>query len=483
MIKLISIFYFFTFLFSSFSAIIGKKDAYLVNIFLYLGVGTLVVGISLSIIMVMSVIKDPLKSNKPISVESIGSDQKRYMKERRTISSPFSLVTRMSLFISLTEFVFSWLIFALLMKILHTTTINLTDIFVSFWLNFLLETLTAILILPRIGEFKEVKPGEIKIFGLPDFYGGLTIEVITLSRSRHSLFKTIIFIGADESDPVVSTAKAHELGHAKEHHGVFLELASIILISLIMSLLWPVIYAYMNLMSISTALITKTILATLAIGITIILLLRVMESRADSFTFKTVGESAYDNLVEILRRTYGKQNVNSTKEAPLHSRLTHTSLREALKTGDPLSSLGLWEFPVVLSFIASTIAVMPYNSVNLIVILFPLFYVGTLAISFLIGVIFFPLVSKYYRRSKNGGMNFSFLLAGLYVIMSTSALDSYPNLYFIALQLLIGITLISLITKAFLDQREIIKVVIITLLVYVGLNALIGIIRILFHGV
>jgi hypothetical protein len=71
------------------------------------------------------------------------------------------------------------------------------------------------------------------------------------------------------------------------------------------------------------------------------------------------------------------------------SKITHTSSRNAIKTGDPLSSIGIWEFPVVLSFIASTIAIMRLNSIGII---YPLLFVGTLVISFLIGLVFLPIV-------------------------------------------------------------------------------------------
>jgi len=62
--------------------------------------------------------------------------------------------------------------------------------------------MTAILILPRIDPFRETKPREIRIIILHDFQGGLTTRVLTLSR--HSPFKSIIFIG-DEDDSITRT--------------------------------------------------------------------------------------------------------------------------------------------------------------------------------------------------------------------------------------------------------------------------------------
>ncbi|BBG25143.1 hypothetical protein IC006_2478 [Sulfuracidifex tepidarius] len=138
---------------------------------------------------------------------------------------------------------------------------------------------------------------------------------------------------------------------------------------------------------------------------------------------------------------------------------------------------------MALSFLASTIAVIHYTSLELIEILLPILYVGALVVSSLIGLVFFPLVRKYYGRTEKGGMNFSFMLAGLYMIMSYAALGSYPNLYLTGLQFLVGIVLISMIVRTFLGLRETLKVVTITLVTYVGLNALIAIIKILYHGV
>jgi len=76
-------------------------------------------------------------------------------------------------------------------------------------------------------------------------------------------------------------------------------------------------------------------------------------------------------------------------------------------------------------------------------------------------------------------MNFSLLLAGLYVIISVGMLREYPNtnIYLIILLFSVGIVLISAVARAFIKTRDAIKVVAITLLMYVGLGALADIIR------
>ena len=264
------------------------------------------------------------------------------------------------------------------MWILHITDITSIELIISFTLSFLLEIMIAILILPRIDPFRETRPGEIRIIKLHDFQGGLTTGVLTLFR--HSLFKSIIFID-DEDDSITRTIEAHELGHATEHHPIFLELSIIFLLSIIETLIWLVSFGYiMHCVVISIFLVTKTVLIILSAGIAILLFMRVAESRADAFACKVTGKSAYDNLVESLRRPYGK-NIKSPEDAPLWSKIFHTSSRNAIETGDPLSFTGIWEFPVVLSFIASIIAMIRFNS---IFIIYPLLFLGTLVISFLI---------------------------------------------------------------------------------------------------
>jgi hypothetical protein len=333
--------------------------------------------------------------------------------------------------------------------------------------------MTAILILPRLDPFRETRPGEIRIIKLHNFQGGITMGVLTLSR--HSPFKSIIFMG-DEDDSITRTIEAHELGHATEHHPIFLELSIIFLLSISYPLIW---FGYiMHREVISTFLVIKTVLIILSVVIAILLFMRVAESRADAFAYKVIGKSAYANLVEALRRIYG-ENIKSTEDAPLWSKITHTSSRNAIKTGDPLSSISIWEFPVVLSFVASTIAIIRFNSIYII---YPLLFVGSLVISFLIGLVFLPFVRKYYRMTERGSLNFSFLLAGIYMISSIIALDAYPNLYLVISSFLIGIILAFIITRAFLDLHNSTKVVVATLLIYLSIIILISLIKILPHG-
>jgi hypothetical protein len=84
--------------------------------------------------------------------------------------------------------------------------------------------------------------------------------------------------------------------------------------------------------------------------------------------------------------------------------------------------------------------------------------------------------------TERGSLNFSFLLAGIYMISSIIALDTYPNLYLVISSFLIGIILAFIITKAFLDLHNSTKVVVATLLIYLSINILISLIKILPHG-
>jgi asparagine N-glycosylation enzyme membrane subunit Stt3 len=84
--------------------------------------------------------------------------------------------------------------------------------------------------------------------------------------------------------------------------------------------------------------------------------------------------------------------------------------------------------------------------------------------------------------TERGSLNFSFLLAGIYMISSIIALDAYPNLYLVISSFLIGIILAFIITRAFLDLHNSTKVVVATLLIYLSINILIGLIKILPHG-
>ncbi|QGA69512.1 M48 family metalloprotease [Sulfolobus sp. E11-6] len=326
--------------------------------------------------------------------------------------------------------------------------------------------------------YKGMRAGEIKIIELPNVAGGITTEVLTLSRN--SFFKTIIFVGEGNPNSSIETVKTHELGHAREHHGIFLELILLFLFSMIYGLIWFIVYNvffFQNIIHISLALIIKMVLITISISIIVLLLYRVLESRADAFTFRNIGERAYNDLINTLQAMYG---VTSTEDAPLWSRLTHTSSRSALKTGDALSSLNIWEFPVVLSLIESTILMIPFTSSKVIGFLFPLSYVGFLVITFLLGTIFFPILKGYYGKTTKGGRNFSFLLAGIYVFMSECELLSFPNIYLVILQFVLWGIFAFLVIKVFIKSKPI-KVFLITLFTYLSINALVGTIWIVLH--
>jgi len=447
-----------------FSNLTVKTNRYLADVFLLIGSGFLFIGIFFAIFMVISLFKESQN-------QLLKSDLKS--SYNKNVNNPLILQLKISFILQLTGLSYSGLVSTYIVWILHITDITSIDLIISFTLSFLLEIMTAILILPRLDPFRETRPGEIRIIKLHNFQGGITMGVLTLSR--HSPFKSIIFMG-DEDDSITRTIEAHELGHATEHHPIFLELSIIFLLSISYPLIW---FGYiMHREVISTFLVIKTVLIILSVVIAILLFMRVAESRADAFAYKVIGKSAYENLVEALRRAYG-ENIKSAEDAPLWSKITHTSSRNAIKTGDPLSSIGIWEFPVVLSFIASTIAITRFNSIYII---YPLFFIGSLVISFLIGLVFLPFVRKYYRMTERGSLNFSFLLAGIYMISSIIALDAYPNLYLVISLFLTGIILAFIITKAFLDLHNSTKVVVATLLIYLSIIILISLIKILPHG-
>ncbi|MBB5254219.1 M48 family metalloprotease [Sulfurisphaera ohwakuensis] len=459
---------------SIFSFFIYKINPFLAQIILFMGIGFASIGMFFAALIAISLFKALFKGDLQKSVP----ESKSYSKN---VYNPFILIVKMSLLLSFSLTLSSLFIFACFVWILHVTFITPMDLFVSIALNFLFGILFSMIVLSRVDLFKEVKPGEVKIIRVPKFvHGGLTTGVLALSL--RSPFKEIIFIYDYEDESLVKTIELHELAHAKEYHPILLQIIGILLVSIIGSLLFFTPFSYIiPLINISLLLVIKTLLVVLSIGVASLLFLRVAESRADAFAFKIIGEKAYENLLEILRIHYGK-NIKSTEEAPLFSRITHTSSRNALKTGDPLSSLGLWEFPTILSFVAATIAIMRANSI-IIIELFPFLYIGILVILFLVGLVFLPIVKKYYGMTERGSMNFSTLLAGLYIISSMSALNGYPNIYLIIFLFLVGIALTYMIARVFLKSK---KIIIHTLLIYLGINILIGVIsviRIFLHGV
>lgn len=464
-------FYLLSILSSIFSFFTYKINPFLARIILFMGIGFVSIGIFFTVLTIIVLLKAPFKGGLQKSVQ----ESKSYSKN---VYNPFILIVKMSLLLSFSLILFSFFIFACFVWILHITSITPMDLFVSIALNFLFQILFSMIVLSRVNLFKEVKPGEVKIIRVPKFgHNGLTTGVLALSHS--SPFKEIIFISDTVDESLVKIVEAHELAHAKEYHPILLQLAGILLVSIIDSLIFFTAFSYIiPLVNITLLLVIKTLLVVLSIGVASLLFLRVAESRADAFAFKIIGEKAYENLLEILRIKYGK-NIKSTEEAPLFSRITHTSSRNALKTGDPLSSLGFWEFPTILSFVAATIAIMRTNSI-IIIELFPFLYIGILVILFLVGLVFLPVVKKYYGMTERGSMNFSFLLAGLYIISSMSALNGYPNIYLIILLFLVGIALTYMIARVFLKSK---KVIIYTFLIYLGINVLISVIRIFLYGV
>jgi len=111
------------------------------------------------------------------------------------------------------------------------------------------------------------------------------------------------------------------LGLATEHRPIFLELSIIFLLSINEPLIWLISFGYiMHRVVISIFLVIKTVLIILSAGIAILLFIKVAELRTDTFAYKVTGKNAYENLVEGLRRAYGK-NIKSPEDAPLWNKI------------------------------------------------------------------------------------------------------------------------------------------------------------------
>jgi hypothetical protein len=201
--------------------------------------------------------------------------------------------------------------------------------------------------------------------------------------------------------------------------------------------------------------------------------MRVFESKADAATYRVFGERAYDYLVQGLRLMYGDR-VRSPRDAPFVSRLMHTSSRDAARTGDPLSSIGLWEFPVVFSFLAAVLVSMRASSLAVLSLLLPAFLLSSLIAIVLLGLVFLPVTKRFYGGTRRGYYNFSFLLSGIYTIISYLGALAFPDFAVMALVLVVGLALAFLVIRSFLGRAgSALKLLLITYLIFVGVNALI----------
>jgi len=442
----------------------------------YLSIIFAFIAIILAIIFFINLI------NKPISRLNIGNINV-YTQYGSSIN-PFKIILRIAFYYALISLGVSAILSLILLKIIYCglgNNLELTLILLGALSTIVIEVVSGLIIPRKLCPFKFIKSNEIKILESDEYVGGFTIE--TLNISRKSFFKSAIFIGKQGlSKELIETIKTHELVHAKEHHGLIIQVFLFFLVSIIgiMSVIVYVSRTRFILLDIRNIFIIHIILFILNILFLILLIFRIFEARADAQTFKIMGKKSYENLVYVLKLMYGEK-VKSTKDAPIFSRLTHTSSREAIKTGDPLSSISFVEFPLFFSFLSSTILLSFINKLSDI-ILFSLILPGLIVVVLLFGIVLLPIVKRYYNRTSKGATNFSFLLSGIYVTISISDLLVYPNIYFALLILLAGLTLAYSVTKAFI-QSNALKTVLFTFMIYEIINIMLTIIRFIHIGV
>jgi hypothetical protein len=303
------------------------------------------------------------------------------------------------------------------------------------------------------------------------------MEIFTLSFK--SPYKAIIFIGKDFPASVLDFVKVHEEAHVREHHGLIINLLSLFILSFYFSSLIFIsngMYGLLLFLPSSISLLTKLkiiLLDFILFPLLPILIMRVFESKADAAAHRVLGERAYEYLVQALRLAYG-DCVRSPRDAPFVSRLTHTSSRDAARTGDPLSSIGLWEFPVVFSFLAAVLVSMRASSLAVLSLLLPAFLLSSLIVIVLLGLVFLPVTKRFYGGTRRGYYNFSFLLSGIYTIISYLGALAFPDFAVMVLVLVVGLALAFLVIRSFLGRAgSALKLLLITYLVFVGVNALI----------
>ena len=439
-------------------------------IILYLSIIFASIAVILAIVFFINLI------NKPIPRQNIGNINV-YMQYGSSIN-PFIIIFRIVFYYTLISLGVSAILSLILLKPIYCglgNNLELTVILLGALSTIVIEVVSGLITPRKLCPFKFIKSNEIKILESDEYVGGLTIE--TLNISRKSFFKSAIFIGKQGlSKELIETIKTHELAHAKEHHALIMQVFQFFLLSIIdiMAVIFYVSRTRFILLDIRNIFIIHIILFILNILFLTLLIFRIFEARADAQTFKIIGKKSYENLVYVLKLMYGEK-VKSTKDAPIFSRLTHTSSREALKTGDPLSSISFVEFPLFFSFLSSTILLSFINKLSDI-ILFSLILPGLIVVVLLFGIVLRPIVKRYYNGTSKGATNFSFLLSGIYVTISISDLLVYPNIYFALLILLAGLTLAYTVTKAFI-QSNALKTILLTFIIYEIINIMLTIIR------
>ena len=172
-IKLMFSFFLLSILNGIFSDLTFKTNRYLAEVFFLIGTGFSFIGIFFVIFMIISFFK---KSQNQLLKSDLKSSY------NKNVYNPLILQVKISFILSLTGISYSGLVSTYIVWILHITDITPIDLIISFTLSFLLEVMTAMLILPRVDLFRETRPGEIRIIKLHDFQGGLTRGVLTLSR-------------------------------------------------------------------------------------------------------------------------------------------------------------------------------------------------------------------------------------------------------------------------------------------------------------
>ncbi|QIW23778.1 hypothetical protein EWF20_06140 [Sulfolobus sp. S-194] len=350
---------------------------------------------------------------------------------------------------------------------------------------FIISILINGLVFPRIKPFKYIKPGEIKIVTINTRTPGATAEVLTLSHNPFS--KRLIIINNTLPSNIIKTIEAHEIEHAKEHHALIKSIFNNLnyslfftTVELISIFIFAEVHPHHVSFTVNAGFVVKDLLFFVGLIFVYLLFLRVAESRADAAAFRASGSEAYNHMITLIRmfrensRRVDLRRVEvfpfSFRVSSFLDRVVHTSSREALRTGDALSSLAQWEIPAVFAFFGSIIEVLRLSSVNLVIFAFPLFFVGMFVVIVLVGLVFLPL-TRSYGGTQKGRMNFSFLVSGLYLITDVITLTVIYNFYLALLVLVSGLVLSFLIQKSFLsDMRTAVKTFLITFAVYETIN-------------
>lgn len=354
------------------------------------------------------------------------------------------------------------------------------DTFIMFTILILVNGL----VISKIRPFRDIKPGEVKVVIIHSNKPGVAAEVLTFSRNSFS--KRLVILSNILPPSIMETIKAHEMEHVREHHVLIRSIFYYLIMSLaftsldLIGIFFTVeLHPHNFSFTINSTFVVKAVLLLISLIIIYLLVVRVTESRADAAAFKAIGAEAHNHIVTLTKmlRENSQKDFNPTvglpflvKIWPFLGKITHTSSREALKTGDPLSSLSQWEIPAVLAFFTSTIEVLRFNSVNLILLAFPFFFVGIFVVIILVGLVILPL-TRSYGGTQKGRMNFSFLVSGMYLITDAITLTVIYNFYLTVTVLLSGLVLSFLIERSFItNMRTAIRTFLVTFAVYEAIN-------------